>query len=152
MNRQREENVGALDAYIRVSGGLILLALATFGKFGRVVSWTMFAAGASSVASGISRYCPITEALERSSTSAGNEDDAPVVARDLPWERESEFRASHGNRSTDRAADLSQRRERPVRAEPTRPFDQEQMRQRGHDVAGEGRPTDRAKPALTRRL
>lgn len=102
MKQDQQENVGTRDAYLRVSGGLLLLALAAFGRFGRIASWTMFAAGASSVASGISRYCPITEALEASALGPGKEsEDARTVPRDLPWENDPSFRSKNDSGDAD---------------------------------------------------
>jgi|GEM_PF-3741738 len=72
MIRDRRENVGTLEAYIRVSGGLVLLAIGASGKLGRLASWAVLAAGAAAVASGVTRYCPLVEAME-GRTAGGDE-------------------------------------------------------------------------------
>lgn len=94
-----EENLGASEAWIRVTGGLILLTLSARGTFGRIGSLVGLILGAGAVADGVTRYCPVYDWL---GLRRGEERDpsAPIdrraveqavhsvepVARTFPWD------------------------------------------------------------------
>lgn len=61
------KNIGIVDAYLRLFGGLTLLALGAGRKFGRAGSICAVLLGASKVAEGITRYCPMYDLMELTS-------------------------------------------------------------------------------------
>jgi len=65
--QQPEENIGVLDAYLRLLGGFALLALGMGRKLGRASSFLAILLGASKVAEGITRYCPLYDLLDLTS-------------------------------------------------------------------------------------
>ncbi len=82
LSRRPAENIGVVDAYLRLFGGLSLLALGAGRKFGRVGSFLAVVLGASKVAEGITRYCPLYDLLELSS-AGGSLQPAPRPDREL---------------------------------------------------------------------
>ena len=103
MSRKPTENIGVADAYLRLFGGLTLLALGAGRKLGRTGSILAVLFGASKVAEGITRYCPVYDLLEltsvdgsvtrrqRASSSMELEEHEPppFVERDFPWDQNS---------------------------------------------------------------
>ena len=65
--RSHPANIGIVDAYLRLFGGLTLLALGAGRKFGRAGSICAVLLGASKVAEGITRYCPMYDLMELTS-------------------------------------------------------------------------------------
>ena len=57
------KNVGRMDAYVRISAGLMMVSLGIMKHKG----W-MAALGSMKVAEGITRYCPVLDALNLSTT------------------------------------------------------------------------------------
>lgn len=111
--QEPNENIGVADAYLRLAGGITLLALGAGRKLGRVGSFLAVLIGASKVAEGITRYCPVYDMMDLTSLdgkvrrletplqpSEGPEPvpatqpeeppdapaQAPVVARTFPWD------------------------------------------------------------------
>ena len=58
------KNVGRMDAYVRISAGLMMVSLGIMKHKG----W-MAALGSMKVAEGIPRYCPVLDALNLSTLS-----------------------------------------------------------------------------------
>ncbi|WP_235069917.1 DUF2892 domain-containing protein [Turicibacter sp. TJ11] len=58
------KNVGRMDAYVRISAGLMMISLGIMKHRG----W-MAALGSMKVAEGITRYCPVLDALDLSTLS-----------------------------------------------------------------------------------
>lgn len=58
------KNVGRMDAYVRISAGLMMVSLGIMKHKG----W-MAALGSMKVAEGITRYCPLLDALNLSTLS-----------------------------------------------------------------------------------
>ena len=58
------KNVGRMDAYVRISAGLMMVSLGIMKHKG----W-MAALGSMKVAEGITRYCPVLDALNLSTLS-----------------------------------------------------------------------------------
>lgn len=105
--QQPEENIGVLDAYLRLLGGFALLALGMGRKLGRASSFLAVLLGASKVAEGITRYCPLYDLLDLTSAGgslrrserprasrslgqreAGEEPASRIVERTFPWDEE----------------------------------------------------------------
>lgn len=102
-----QQNVGSLDSWFRVAGGLVLLTFGATGRLGRSGSLLGIAIGACSVADGLTRYCPYYDMLGLS-TLEGDEKRGPInpdqlnrssvqqiadqhdaVPREFPWESQS---------------------------------------------------------------
>lgn len=88
-------NVGTLDAYIRLTGGFTLLALGASGRLGRPWSWLSVLFGASKIAEGMTRYCPMLDAFDISTVQprrphefdqVNREDSDEFEPRTFPWE------------------------------------------------------------------
>lgn len=109
MSQQPTENIGVVDAYLRLFGGFTLLALGAGRKLGKSGSVLAVLFGASKVAEGITRYCPILdlmdlttldgsvrrrerikpvglEAHQHEDSMAGQGPDESFVARTFPWD------------------------------------------------------------------
>lgn len=105
MSQQPTENVGVVDAYLRIFGGLTLLALGAGRKLGRTSSILAVVLGASKVAEGMTRYCPLYDLLDLSSAEGavrkiqrtqvsprgeerqvGDRPDGEIVERTFPWD------------------------------------------------------------------
>lgn len=56
---EKLHNVGNADAMIRLVGGIALLAYGVSGRLGRTGSMLALFLGASKVAEGLTRYCPV---------------------------------------------------------------------------------------------
>lgn len=100
-----QRNVGLLDSWIRVTGGLILLSLGAAGRLGKTGSGMGVVLGACTVAEGISRYSPFYDLLGLSTVqeaemsrlallrARGREgvaraaESTPAVSRRPPWDR-----------------------------------------------------------------
>ncbi len=114
---RREQNVGTLDSWVRVAGGLFLLALGTSGRLGRVGSVVSMALGAGTVADGVTRYCPYykmtgvstverdqarrsidASRLNRSGVEQLVEETDPVP-RSVPWERPAQSRVEESEQA-----------------------------------------------------
>lgn len=105
--QQPEENIGVVDAYLRLLGGFALLALGMGRKLGRASSFLAILLGASKVAEGITRYCPLYDLLDltsadgtvrrierpRANQAHGQREaeEGPtrrIVERTFPWDEE----------------------------------------------------------------
>jgi len=62
-----KKNIGELDAYIRLTGGLTMLGVGIVKK-----STPMIIFGASKVAEGITKFCPILHLLGLSTNNDNN--------------------------------------------------------------------------------
>lgn len=71
MSQRPVQNIGVADAYLRLVGGLSLLALGAGRKLGRVGSVLAIVLGASKVAEGITRYCPVYDLFDLTSVGGG---------------------------------------------------------------------------------
>ncbi|HEX6970721.1 MAG TPA: DUF2892 domain-containing protein [Limnochordia bacterium] len=66
-----EENVGPLDAYLRVTAGLMLLGWGASRRHTKLVSGLLMAVGAMRVAEGVTRWCPVLELLGKNTLNWG---------------------------------------------------------------------------------
>jgi len=71
LSQRPVQNIGVFDAYLRLFGGLSLLALGAGRKFGRTGSIVAVLLGASKVAEGLTRYCPVYDLLDLTSVDGG---------------------------------------------------------------------------------
>jgi hypothetical protein len=65
------QNVGRMDAYLRVSGGLTLLGWGVMKR-----SLPAIAMGSMKVAEGVTRFCPLLYLLSLNTIQKENQDDA----------------------------------------------------------------------------
>lgn len=84
LSERSKQNIGVVDAYLRLFSGLSLLALGAGRKLGRTGSFLAVILGASKVAEGITRYCPVYDLFELTSVGgslsrAGRKDTAGRV-------------------------------------------------------------------------
>jgi hypothetical protein len=61
-----KENVGKLDAYLRITGGLTLLSMGIIHS-----SKTLSLLGSMKVAEGVTRYCPMLHLLNKDTLNWG---------------------------------------------------------------------------------
>lgn len=122
-----EENLEAPEAWIRVAGGLILLALSARGAFGRIGSLVGLVVGAGAVADGVTRYCPVYDwlGLGRSEARrAGHTVDRRAVertvrsvepvARTFPWDEKAPDRVEENERTAAAAVQARPAEGRPA--------------------------------------
>lgn len=79
-------NVGEKDRTLRLVAGGVALSFALFGRLGPACKLIALAVGASALTTGLTRYCPLNQALGLDSSAGDFADDAAKVldeAREL---------------------------------------------------------------------
>lgn len=76
-----EENVGPLDAYLRITAGLALFGWGVTRRQGGVASGLMMAVGAMRVAEGVTRWCPVLELIGKNTLNWGRSARHPYAGR-----------------------------------------------------------------------
>lgn len=120
MAQEPSENIGVADAYLRLWGGLTLLALGAGRKLGRIGSFVAVLLGASKVAEGITRYCPVYDMMDLTSldgrlrrrereTPPEATSPASFVERSFPWDDR------HGENTYDGPGEKTNQAARAVR-------------------------------------